>query len=134
MHNPILEHKKLPCGCIMSLAYKIPYFPRAVYKPCNSCILHMCSTKERLKNSENLRKKIVFEPKREIIKLHKDEQIIEEEEFELIKTSVQKIAAEERGPVTAKVENSEGSFTISFDSPTVLEDEITVTTNHHIFK
>ena len=93
----------------------------------------MCSTKERLKNSENLRKKIVFEPKRDAIKLDKDDQTIKEE-FELIKTPVQKIAAEERGPVTAKVENSEGSFTISYDSPTVLEDEITVTINHHIFK
>lgn len=134
MHNPILEHKKLPCGCVMSLAYKIPYFPRAVFKPCNSCILSMCSTKESLKNSEKLRQKIVFEPKRETIKFEKDKQTIEEEEFELIKTPVHKIAAEERGPATAKVENSEGSFTISFDSPTVLEDEITVTINHHIFK
>jgi len=54
----------------------------------------------------------------------------DEDEYELIKTPVKKIDARARDPVAVRVENSEGSFTLSFDYKTVLVDEISVTTDY----
>jgi len=99
----------------------------------------MFSTEEHFKQSENLRKKMVLQPKTftplEIVPEKQEKKIDEDDSnFELIQSTVEKIDAQERGPATMIVENSEGSFTFSIESQTVLEDEITVTINHHIFK
>ena len=142
MHNPLIKTNRKPCGCIFSTAFQIPLLPVEVFLPCRQCINLMHSSVKLFNESLSLRKKIIRKAEdyssyekwktpsktstnKEIITIDDDEDI-----FEIIKTPVQKIDAKTRDPAAVRVENSEGSFTLSFDYKIVLCDEITVTTDY----
>jgi hypothetical protein len=134
MHNPIIENHKKSCGCTLSIAYQVPFLPMQVFLPCRPCRNLMHSNVKLFNESLNLRKKIIRKAEDYSSKTsdNKESVTIDDDEdlFEIIKTPVQKIDARTRDPAAVRVENSEGSFTLSFDYKVVLCDEITVTSDY----
>ena len=134
MHNPVIENHKKPCGCAFSIAFQVPFLPMQVFLPCRKCIKLMHSNVKLFNETRNLRKKIIRKAEDYSSKTSNSKEFVtiddDEDQYEIIKTPVQKIDARTRDRAAVRVENSEGSFTLSFDYKIVLCDEITVTTDY----